>query len=89
MRLGVLASWLRQKFLNALKKRDTAKNDLKILFEKENPYEEANVKYSTQFLRSQWTKQAECKSQHAEDNKTRMKQLAEFFRNEEVLNKAK
>ncbi|PLW31245.1 hypothetical protein PCASD_18064 [Puccinia coronata f. sp. avenae] len=91
-RLSALAhcsSWLRQKFLNALKKRDTAKNDLKILFEKENPYEEANVKYLAQFLRSQWTKQAECKSQHAEDNETRMKQLAEFFRNEEVLNKAK
>ncbi|PLW36785.1 hypothetical protein PCASD_13230 [Puccinia coronata f. sp. avenae] len=82
------ASWLRQKFLNALKKRDTAKHNLKKLFESENPHAEGNVKYSTQFLRAQWVKQAECESQRAEDNELRMKQLAEFFRNEEVLKKA-
>jgi hypothetical protein len=40
-------------------------------------------------LRAQWVKQAECESQRAEDNELRMKQLAEFFRNEEVLKKAK
>jgi hypothetical protein len=72
-----------------LKRRDTAKNDLKKLFEMDNPYAEGHVKYSIQFLRAQWVKQTQCEGQRAEDNDLRMKQLAEFFKNEEVLKKAK
>ncbi|PLW40715.1 hypothetical protein PCASD_09327 [Puccinia coronata f. sp. avenae] len=84
-----LGTWLCQKFLNALKRRDTAKNDLKKFFEMDNPYAEGHLKYSIQFLRAQWVKQTQCEGQRAEDNDLRMKQLAKFFKNEEVLKKAK
>ncbi|PLW24326.1 hypothetical protein PCASD_06554 [Puccinia coronata f. sp. avenae] len=84
-----LASWLCHKFVNALRKRDTAKNELKQLFEKQNPHAEGNIKYSTDFLRAQWVRQAGCKGQRTEEDDIRMKKLAEFFKNEEILKKAK
>ncbi|KAI7935289.1 hypothetical protein MJO28_016816 [Puccinia striiformis f. sp. tritici] len=84
-----LAAWLRQKFLNALRKRDVAKKELKEIFHTLNPYEEGHINYSKDFLRAQWEKQTRCESQRAEDDELRMKQLAEFFRNEEVLDKTK
>ncbi|PLW12153.1 hypothetical protein PCASD_12822 [Puccinia coronata f. sp. avenae] len=84
-----LASWLRHKFVNALRKRDTAKNELKQLFEKQNPHAEGNIKYSTDFLQAQWVRQAGCKGQRTEEDDIRMKKLAEFFKNEEILKKAK
>ncbi|KAH9460516.1 hypothetical protein Pst134EB_008689 [Puccinia striiformis f. sp. tritici] len=84
-----LAAWLRQKFLNALRKRDAAKKELKEIFHTLNPYEEGHINYSKDFLQAQWEKQTQCESQRAEDDELRMKQLAEFFRNEEVLDKTK
>ncbi|KAH9468554.1 hypothetical protein Pst134EA_009092 [Puccinia striiformis f. sp. tritici] len=84
-----LAAWLRQKFLNALRKRDAAKKELKEIFHTLKPYEEGHINYSKDFLRAQWEKQTRCESQRAEDDELRMKQLAEFFRNEEVLDKTK
>ncbi|KAI9619809.1 hypothetical protein KEM48_008421 [Puccinia striiformis f. sp. tritici PST-130] len=83
------AAWLRQKFLNALRKRDAAKKELKEIFHTLNPYEEGHINYSKDFLQAQWEKQTQRESQRAEDDELRMKQLAEFFRNEEVLDKTK
>jgi hypothetical protein len=64
--IHLLASWLCHKFFNDLRKRDTAKNELKQLFEKQNPYAEGNIKYSTDFFQAQWVRQAGCKGQRTE-----------------------
>jgi hypothetical protein len=82
--------WLQKKFENALNQRDAAKEVLTDLGQLVNPNIHGDKKYSVSFFQAQWADQVWVGLDHSEESKEQIegkKKLAEFWQNEEIMEK--
>jgi hypothetical protein len=79
------AYWIRQKFNQAVKRRQEARLGLANLFNQRNPHSTRGHNYTHQFFENQWTAQRAFRVDHSDVEEARMKEMAALYERENVL----
>ena len=79
------ATWLKQKFLSALNRRNDARSFLAGLYQTQNPYATTNGNHTNKFFISQWTAQRRFQTSHTEAEQEQGAKLVKLYRQEEAL----